>query len=160
MKALPPQVSQYTGKLFESITEFSLPGGLIFQLSYFQAVAMAALIFLLILMMGQLRHRFTHWQIGGIMPGVAFGFAMALVLEGIFIVGGRTVITELLGWKSAPKPIVNVLDAGRNQLVDVLGVTGEVPSSNAQASPLDKIYLDWQNLTPKEQADFESQICR
>jgi len=159
MKALPPQVSQHTGKLFETITEFSLPGGLIFQLSYFQAIAMAVLIFLLILMMGQLRHRLAHWKMGGILPGIAFGFAIALILEAIFIVGGRTIVTELLGWQNAPKPIVNVLDAGRNRLVNVMGVTDEVPTSTAQMSPLDKILIDWQHLTPGEQTDFKSQIC-
>ncbi len=159
MNALPSKVSQNAGKLFETITEFPLPGGLIFQLSYLQAIAMAILIFLLILMMGQLRHRLAHWKMGGILPGIAFGFALALILEGIFVIGGRTIVTELLGWQNAPKPIVNVLDRGRDRLVDVMGVTAEVPASNAQVSPLEKMLIDWQKLTPREQTDFKSQIC-
>ncbi len=148
-----------TGKLSGIVTEFALPGGLTFRLSYLQALGMAGLIFLLILVMGQLRHRFAHWQMGGVMPGVFFGFAIALVLEGIFIIAGRTIVTELVGWKDAPKPIVNVLDAGRSRLVDVMGEVDEVPVSSAR-SPLDKILLDWKNLTPEEQADFRSQICK
>ncbi len=159
MDALPPQLGQFSGKLSAVIAELPLPGGHIFQFSYFQALAMAGLIFLLILVMGQLRHRFAHWQMGGIMPGVAFGFAIALVLEGIFIIGGRTIITELLGWKDAPKPIVNVLDVGRTRLVNVLGVVDEVPASNVR-SVLDKMLLDWQNLTPEERTAFQSQICK
>jgi hypothetical protein len=108
-----------------------LPGGISFQPTYIQAAAIVFLLFLLILMLGQLRHRMINWEMSGIMPGIAIGFAIALILEGIVIVGGRTIITEVMGWKNAPKPLANVLDAGRSELVKVLGVTDEIPTITA-----------------------------
>lgn len=160
MNALSSQIVQYTEILQKNIASFPLPGGLRFELTYFLAIAMGFLIFLLVLMLGQLRHRFAHWQMSGVIPGVAFGFAMALILEGIFILGGRTIITELLGWKNAPKPITVALDAGRNRLVRVLGVTDEIPSSLAEESDAKiGVLRYWERLTPEEEAELETIIC-
>jgi len=39
-----------------------------------------------------------------------------LILEGFLLVGGKTVLLDLLGWKNAPKPISIILDSGRNNL--------------------------------------------
>jgi len=160
MNALPDSFSRYTGVFQKNIASFPLPGGLRFELTYFLAVAMAALIFLLILMLGQLRHRFAHWQMSGVVPGIAFGFVMALILEGIFILGGRTILTELLGWENAPKPVAVALDAGRNRLVRVLGVTDEIPSSLAEeSSAFEGVLRYWERLTPGEEAELEAIIC-
>ncbi len=143
------------------IARVPLPGGLVFSLSYLQAGAMVILIFFLILTLGQLRHRLVNWKMGGIMPGVYIGFALALILEGIFIVSGRTIVTELIGWESAPKPIVNVLDAGRDRLVRVLGVAEEIPSSYAEGGPtIGGIMKEYEDLSESEQESLQSIICR
>jgi len=160
MNFLPDNFSQYTGIFQKNIASFPLPGGLRFELTYFLAVAMGVLIFLLVLMLGQLRHRFAHWQMSGVVPGIAFGFAMALILEGIFILGGRTIITEVLGWENAPKPITVALDAGRNRLVRVLGVTDEIPSSLAEDDrAIQGVLRFYSRLTPEEEKELEAIIC-
>lgn len=163
MKVNLPEVEQgrpYVEKAMGVIGEYPLPRGYVFAPTYLQAMAMAGLIFLLVLMLGQLRRRFVGWTLGGVMPGVAFGFALALILEGIFVVGGRTIVTELVGWKSAPKPIVNVLDAGRSRLVKVLGVDSEVPTSTAAEKPtMERVVGEYESLMLEEQEDVREMIC-
>lgn len=90
-----------------------------------------------------------------------WGFLLALILESFLIIGGRTLFTEILGWENAPKPILNALDAGRNKLVDVLGVTDEVPTSTAREDPnLDDVVSDFQSLSPDEAEEVRSIICQ
>ena len=101
----------------------NLPGGLIMEPSYLTAGAIVALLFLLILTLGQLRHRLLHWHMKGFAPGILFGIIITLIFEGFALVGGHTIITEILGWKNAPKPISVALDSGKNQLAGVLGVS-------------------------------------
>lgn len=139
---------------------FDLPGGFVFEPSILMAILMVGLIFLLILTLGSLRKRYTDWAFKGLWPGIAFGFAIALILEGILVVGGRTILTEALGWKSAPKPISNALDAGRNRLVDVLGVTEEIPVSSAQTPPSSKSVIDsYSLLSLPEQEEVQALLC-
>ena len=129
--------------------------------SYIQAGAIIFLLFLLILSFAQLRKHFVNWSLKGALFGIFFGFIFALFLEGFLIIGGRTALTELIGWKNAPKPIVNVLDAGRNKLVEVLGVADEIPSSVAKENieALDIIDL-FQSLNPQEAKKVKNLICR
>lgn len=84
------------------------------------AVAVIVLVFLLILTLAQVRRHFVNWSLRGGVFGIFFGFLLALILEGFLLIGGRTVITELLGWRNAPKPISIALDAGRGKLIQVL----------------------------------------
>jgi len=163
---LPEQVGQYTGRLGGVVGEYPLPKGYVFAPTYLHAVVTAALLFLLVLTLGQLRRRFIGWQLGGVLPGVMAGFAVALILEAIFVVGGRTIFTELMGWKNAPKPLVNVLDAGRNRLVKVLGVTDEVPTSNAASADEGVVEISWGELgksfgelSEEEQEGLREIIC-
>lgn len=163
MQGKLPDVEQgkaYLGKVLGVVGEYPLPQGYVFAPTYLQAAAVVGLLFLLILMLGQLRRRFVGWTMGGVMPGVAFGFALALVVEGIFVVGGRTIVTELVGWKSAPKPIVNVLDAGRSRLVRVLGVDSEIPVSTAADKPTTEEVLEtYGSLSEEEQGEVMEMIC-
>ena len=123
-----------------------------FSPSYIQAGAIVFLLFLLVLTLARLRYMFVNWSLGK--SGVAmlfWGFLLALILEGFLIIGGRTLFTEILGWENAPKPIVNILDAGRNKLVGVLGVTDEVPTLTAREDPtLYNVISDFQSLSPDE----------
>src|SRR3990170_441590 len=96
-----------------NLGSFSLP------VSYFQAAAVIFLLFLLVLMLAQVRRHYVNWSLKGAVFGVFFGFLLALILEGFLIIGGRTAVTEVLGWKNAPKPITHALDAGRAKLVKV-----------------------------------------
>jgi len=90
-----------------------------------------------------------------------WGFLLALILEGFLILSGRTLFTEIVGWKNAPKPILNALDAGRNKLVDVLGVTDQIPTSTAREDPtLYDVISDFQSLSPDEAEKIRSMICQ
>jgi hypothetical protein len=101
-----------------------------------------------------------EWSFKGASFGVFLGFLLALILEGFLLVGGRTVLTDVLGWKTAPKPISNALDAGRSQLISVLGVSKEVPESSAAEPPTSEnvIHL-YSQLSPKEAQKTKFSIC-
>lgn len=91
---------------------------------------------------------------------IFWGFLLAWVVEGFFLIGGRTFFTEILGWENAPKPISTALDAGRQRLVDVLGVTDKVPGSYAQepSSP-STVINQYQTLSPGAQDEVRANIC-
>lgn len=121
--------------------DIALPGGFSFSPNLLQAILMVILIFLLIYTLGHLRHTYVDWSVKGIMPGLTFGFILAILLEGLFLIGGKTLFTEIIGWKTAPKPISNVLDASREKIVDVLGVQTQILNSNAQKPPTSQSVL-------------------
>ena len=75
------------------------------------------------------------------------------------IIGGKTVITEILGWKNAPKPILTALEAGRNKLVGVLGVADEINVSKAGGATQDKVVELYQSLTPNQQDLVRYRVC-
>lgn len=160
MNEIVRQIQGAPVKLFDTLGDYPLPGGFIFSPNYLQAGAIVLCIFLLILTFGMLQHRYNHWTVKGVMPGIVFGFAIALVIEAILLVGGRTVFTELLGWQNAPKPISNALDASRSHLVDVLGVTDPVPESKASQKPtISKIMSEYKNLNDNEKENLQTLIC-
>lgn len=131
-----------------------------FLLSQWRALAIIGLIFLLVLTLAQVRRHFIDWSIKGALFGIFFGFLLALILEGFLIVGGRTALTEFLGWKNAPQPLQVAIDAGRAKLVDVLGITNEIPKSVAREDPTseDAVTL-LQSLDPTEIMKVKSLIC-
>lgn len=135
---------------------FNLPNGFVFQPTYIQAGLIVFLIFLLILTLGSLRHRMAHWEFRGLFPGIAFGFVLALILEGIMIVGGGTLITKTLGWKNAPKPISVVLDQGKEKLSDVLGTKSE--STQEELSP-QQVLQGLKDMSPSEYDSVKRLIC-
>lgn len=136
--------------------------GFFIEPTYWQAFAIVFLIFLLILTLARLRHMYVHWSVSK--PAVSFifyGFLLALIVEGFLILSGRTLFTEVLGWKNAPKPISTVLDIGRNKLVNVLGVTEEVPSSYAQEpASYQSVVEDFESLSPDDSQAVKEFICK
>ena len=136
-------------------------GKLSFPVSYAQAALIVFLIFILILLMAQFRRHFVDWSVKGAVFGIFFGFLLALVLEGFLIIGGRTVLTGVLGWKNAPAPISLALDAGRNKLIQVLGVKDAVPSSFAKgnANVTGAVEL-LQSLTPSDIKKVKTIFCQ
>lgn len=146
-------------QIFSRTFQFNL-GNLNVSTSYVQAGVIIVLLFLLVLSLAQFRRHLIGWSIKGAFFGLFFGFLLALIFEGFLIVGGRTAVTELVGWKNAPKPILTILDSGRNKLVDVLGVTEEIPSPVAKENPTveDAIHL-FQNLDPSESTKVRKMIC-
>jgi hypothetical protein len=111
--------------------------------------------------LARMRYLYVHWNLSRTSISFLFyGFLFALILEGFMIIGGRTLFTEILGWKSAPKPISTLLDASREKLVDVLGVTEEIPSSYAQEPPTyQSVVGDYESLSLDEKETVKTFIC-
>jgi len=95
--------------------------GLSFSPSYLQAGGIIFLVFLLVLMFAQLRRHYLNWSFKGALFGFFWGFILALALEGFLFVSGKNMLIGIIGWKNPPKPIVNILELGRNELIKVLG---------------------------------------
>src|SRR3972149_8342000 len=147
--------AQILGKGFQ----FNL-GNLEISTSYVQAGLIIFLLFLLVLSLAQFRRHLLTWSIKGALFGVFFGFLLALIFEGFLIIGGKTAITELVGWKNAPKPIANLLDSGRTKLVQGLGVTQEIPTSIAKENPtVEEAIGVFQSLDPQESVKARKMIC-
>lgn len=116
----------FVGHFNLNLGKFSLP------VSYAQAALVIFLIFMTILIMAQFRRHFVNWSLKGALFGIFFGFLLALILEGFLIIGGKTALISVLGWKNAPAPVSLALDAGRNKLIQVLGIKDQIPSSFAK----------------------------
>lgn len=151
--------SAVASKLTETVAEIPLSGGWVFAPNWIHAGAIVLLIFLTIFMFGRMRHLYVGWSIKGVLPGVFFGFVLALILEAFFILAGRTVVTELLGWKNPPKPISVALDFGRERIGETLGAAS-VPKSIAGTSDVLDIVGQVGQLTPDERLELESYVCR
>jgi len=125
-----------------------------------RVIAIVVLIFLLILTLAQVRRHYIHWSFKGAAFGIFFGFILALILEGFLIVGGRTALTEIVGWKNAPKPFQVAVDNGRDKLIEVLGETCEIPKSITTKDPsVDDAVSLLQSLDPTEIKKVKSLIC-
>lgn len=136
-------------------------GKLSFPISYLQAAAIVFLIFILILLMAQFRRHFVDWSVKGAIFGIFFGFLLALILEGFLIIGGRTALTGVLGWRNAPAPIYMVLDAGRNKLIQVLGIKDTVPSSLAKEKTTVTGAVEFlQSLNPTDIKKVKTIFCQ
>lgn len=124
------------------------------------AVAVVVLIFLLILTLAQIRRHYVNWSFKGGLFGIFFGFLLALFLEGFLLIGGKTAMTELLGWKDAPKPLSVVLESGRAKLIQVLGEKDTIQESIASGNPsFDQAVSVLQSLNPTDSKKLKSLIC-
>jgi len=149
-------------KVFEFLSSnFSAKlGSITVSAQTIRVIAIIFLIFLLILTLAQIRRHFVGWSLKGAGMGLFFGFLFTMILEGFLIIGGRTAITEFLGWKNAPKPIQNVVDMGRNKLTEVLGIKETIPVLNAgEIGGYDEAVNLLQNLSPADIGKVKSLIC-
>jgi len=128
--------------------------------SYLQAGAIVVLLFLLVLSMALFRRHLMSWSLKGALFGIFFGFLLALILEGFLIIAGKTALTEILGWKNAPKPISVLLDSGRTKLIQVLGISEEIPASVAKENMSAEEFIGvFQSLNPQESSKVRKMIC-
>lgn len=134
--------------------KFTLP------IAYWQAIAVVFLVFLLIILMAKFRRHYVDWSLKGAIFGIFFGFLLALILEGFLIIGGRTALTSVLGWKNPPKVIANVLDLGKTKLIQVLGVSTTIPSSFAKDTVTVQNTIETlQNLSPTDTKKIKAIFC-
>ena len=135
-------------------------GNFSFSPSYIQAAGIVFLLFLLVLTLARVRRLYVKWNLSSATSMIFIGFVLALILEGFLILGGRTMLTEILGWENAPKPLRNVLIAGRTKMAEVLGITEEIPDSYAEGVPdLYDVITEFQSLNPDDAEKFRSMIC-
>jgi hypothetical protein len=131
-----------------------------FSPTYFKAGGIAILFFLLLVSFAVFKRYMNKSTLQGGVVGIFFGVLIALIIEGFLLIAGKTAVTELLGWKNAPKPIETALNLGREKLVNVLGVTDEIPSSYADSDPtLDEAIEVLQSMNPTELKKIKSIIC-
>jgi hypothetical protein len=150
---------QYFDKALTPITSFEI-GGLLFTPSYFHAIAIVILLFLLVLTFARLRRLYVDWSLKGSATMIGLGFLLAVIVEGFLILGGRTLFTQLVGWQNAPQPIQTALDAGRAKLVQVLGTSQEIPQSSAsEPVTVEKVIGEYQSLSPDDAARFKKLLC-
>lgn len=136
-------------------------GGLTFAPQAWQVIAIVFLLFLLAITMASVRRHLLEWAVKGAGFGVVLGFILALIIEGFLILGGRTALTEILGWKNAPEPIQQALDQSRSKLVNVLGESTEVPKIEAseEKASVEGLLSTYRELTPDEANEFIDRIC-
>ena len=129
--------------------------------SYLQVGAIIFLLFLLVLSLAQFRRHYVDWSLKGAIFGVFFGFLLALTLEGFLIIGGKTALTEVLGWKNAPRPLQVALDSGKTKLIQVLGLNTEIPATLAKEnSSVRGVIESFQSLTPPDAKKAKSLLCQ
>jgi hypothetical protein len=136
-------------------------GSFSFSPSYFQAGAILFLVFLLFVMMAQVRRHLLDWSLKGAVFGVFLGFLLVLIFEGFLLIGGKTALTEVLGWKNAPAPLLGAIDTGRSELVNVLDLEMQtIPGSLAkEALSVESVIESLQSLPPAEVKKAKSIIC-
>jgi hypothetical protein len=135
--------------------------GIYIEPTYWMAIAIVVLLFLLVFTLARLRYLYIHWSMGKSAVAFTFwGFLLAIILEGFLIIGGRTMFTEIVGWDKAPKPVSTALDSGRDKLIDVLGVTETIPETKAGGKPAaSTIIRDFETLSSTEAATVRKAIC-
>ena len=148
IKILTPRFNLHIGK-------FSMP------VPYFEAFLVVFLVFVLILSFAQFRRHNVNWSIKGIVSGTFFGFMLALIIEGLLIVKGGTILTGILGWKNPPAPISIALDAGRAKLTQVLGTNISSPSAVLNGNPnVSSVIQFLQNLNPNDIKNVKAILCK
>ena len=135
--------------------------GVSIEPNYWQAGVIILLLFLLVFTLARVRFLYIHWSLGkGSLSFLFYGFLLALIVEGFLVLNGRTLLTQVLGWQNAPKPIGTALDVGRQKLVDVLGSQSEIPDSNAQMlNSYEKVLSDYKSLQSGEKDKVKTDIC-
>lgn len=138
-----------------NLGKFNLP------VQYWQAIAIVVLLFVLVLLLAKFRRHAVDYSLKGAVFGIFFGFLLALILEGFLIISGRTAITSVLGWKNPPKAVANVLDTGRDKLIQVLGISTTIPSSFAKDTVSVQNAIEvMQSLNPADTKKVKSIICQ
>jgi hypothetical protein len=135
-------------------------GGVPFSTSYTKAALIVFLLFILVLSLARLRRMYVNWSFKAWPVWIFMGFVLALILEGFLLISGKSILTVVLGWKNAPKPLQNALDTGRAGLVKVLGVKDEISITTNEEDPSVKsVISDFQKLIPDDARKVRSMIC-
>ena len=137
-----------------------LDSGLSISSNYWLAALIAVLGFILLITLGLTRRHFIHYSIKGAGFGLIMGFILALILEGFLVIGGRTALTEILGWENPPKPVGYVIDRGTERLETVLSDSTVIPDTKANTQGSYDLFIKYyQSLAPEDQEKAKQNIC-
>lgn len=128
--------------------------------SYLKAGIIIFLLFILLLVLAKLSRGYIGWYMSGWYIWLGLGFLLAVIIEGFLIVGGSSIIITGLGWKNAPKPISTTLEAGREKLITVLGVSDTIPESSAVPPTYRSVVSDFERLLPDDATQVRLMICQ
>ncbi len=136
-------------------------GNLDIDATYWEAGAIVLLLFLLVFTLARLRFLYVHWSLGKHAFAMLFwGVVLTVIIEGFFMLTGRTIFTEILGMKNVPKPFSSVLNIGRERLVNVLGEQSQIPQSFAESKlDSDQMYSLYTNMDSEESQKLQKIIC-
>lgn len=129
--------------------------------TYWQAITIVFLIFLLLLVIARMRYLYVHWNLGKSSWAMLFwGVALTIIVEAFLWIGGKTLLTTILGWNNAPKPIAATLDTGRERLVEVLGDEVEVKNVTAESPPTyQSVVFDYKELPDSDKKTVQKFVC-
>jgi hypothetical protein len=134
--------------------------GMEIEPTYWQAITIVILIFLLIFTLARVRYLYVHWSLGKSSISMVFwGFLLALILEGFLLLSGKTMLAVVFGQNNAPKPISTALDVGRNQFIKVLGAEDDVIQKKEVAPNYQSVVKDYKLLDDSESAKAKVFIC-
>lgn len=129
--------------------------------SYIQAAVIIFLIFILLLVLANWSRGYLSWYMSGWYIWSLFGFLLALIIEGLFIANGTTILTQALGWKNAPKPVKFALQSGREKLIDILVKEGLVYRvGDEKTITLQSVLEDFTSLQESDKESAAASICK
>lgn len=131
-------------------------GGIVFE--SWQVLSIIFLLFLLVIAMAMVRRHFLEFTVRGAGVGIVLGFFLAIVLEGLLLMGGKTFLISTLGWENAPKPIQKTIDTARSEFIKVLGSKTDL--ENECEKTVDSFVENLQKLTPSQAQQVRFQICQ
>ncbi len=136
-------------------------GNLYVDATYWQAGAIILLLFLLVFTLARLRYLYVHWSLGKSAIAMLFwGMVLTVIIEGFFILSGKTIFTEILGMKNVPKPFSTILAIGREKFVNVLGEESETSVSYTESKlNSDQMYSLYVNMDEVEAQKLWGIIC-
>lgn len=149
-------------KLTQHAGVVNLPNGAEISYNRLEVVMVVVLLFVLVLTFGQLRHRLVHWHMKGIVPGVALGMIITLIIQGALLMLGGNLLKNALGWQGAPRPVAVAIETGKEKLVEVLSDTDEIiieTSDDRQKATIGGIMESYGDLTSEEQISLQSLVC-
>ncbi|MCS7092035.1 MAG: hypothetical protein NZM26_01640 [Patescibacteria group bacterium] len=134
--------------------------GLEIEPAYWQAAVIVILLFLLVFTLARVRYLYVHWSLGSsAWAMLLWGFLLALILEGLILVSGKTILMNVLGWRNPPQPIDSLLETGRAQFIKVLGAEDEVKIRGTPKPTYQSVVKDFRDLSDFDRKKAKAFIC-
>lgn len=134
--------------------------GLEIEPTYWQAAVIIFLLFLLVFTLARIRYLYVHWSLGSsAWAMLLWGFLLALVLEGLILVSGKTILMSVFGWRNPPQPVDILLSTGREKFIQVLGVEDEAKKNQNLKTNYQTVVLDFRSLPEEERKKAKVFIC-